>query len=237
MTRKWSPGVLALALLAGPAATSAQSAQPDLAPGGPNAFLLNGRFAVMIHYEISASQKGEATMVPLTNQLAAAYFVKPANLEVFVKLVSGCSINGFYWVYIAGLTDIRTIVTITQMNTGFTRDYINPSGTAFQPVQHTTAFPCSPGPPDRLRSGRWNGSTRVTASDGPAPACLPAHLQRGFTDVLAADVFAPRHLSLEQKALGGECYFFLNASRQHECKCIRLRGGPVGLRWVRLPAR
>ncbi len=34
------------------------------------------------------------------------YFFTPDNVEVIVKVLDGCKINGFFWVYAAGLTDI-----------------------------------------------------------------------------------------------------------------------------------
>jgi hypothetical protein len=116
-------------------------AEPHFAFTGLSACLLDGLFAVGIYYEISASQRGEATMVPLTNLLTAAYFLNAANPEVFVKVLNGCGINGNYWVFIGGLTSIRTIVTVTHMPTGFTRYYINPSGEPFLAIQDTSAFP------------------------------------------------------------------------------------------------
>lgn len=115
--------------------------QPHLSLGALSACLHDGLFAVAIYYEISGTDKGEGTMVPLTSQLTAAYFKNASNLEAFIKVLNGCPINGFYWVFIGGLTDIRTIVTVTHMPSGFTRYYINPSGQAFLPVQDTGAFP------------------------------------------------------------------------------------------------
>ena len=82
-------------------------------------------------------------MVPLTNQSAAAYFVNPQNLEVFVKLVDNCAAGNKVWVFIAGLTNVRIIVTITDMSTGLTRYYINPNNTVFRTiVDQAVAFDC-----------------------------------------------------------------------------------------------
>lgn len=35
------------------------------------------------------------------------YFFSPDNLEVMVKVLDGCAINGHYWVFAAGLTDLN----------------------------------------------------------------------------------------------------------------------------------
>ena len=118
-------------------------AQPHLSGGAPTACLFNGQFAVGVYFEANASFKGEATMVPLTNQSAAAYFVNPQNLEVFIKLVDNCAAGNKVWVFIAGLTNLRIIVTITDMSTGLTRYYINPNNTVFRTiVDQTVAFDC-----------------------------------------------------------------------------------------------
>ena len=102
---------------------------------------MSGLFAVGLEFEFSASDKGEGTMVPLTDLITAVYFRNPANLEALIKVINGCPINGNFWVFIGGLTDQRVIVTVTHIPTGFSRFYINRSGVAFLPVQDTEAFP------------------------------------------------------------------------------------------------
>jgi hypothetical protein len=115
--------------------------QPHFSASGLTACIMSGQFAVGLEFEFSATDKGEGTMVPLTDLITAVYFKNPANLEALIKVINGCPINGNFWVFIGGLTDQRVIITVTHMPTGFTRYYINRSGQAFLPVQDTEAFP------------------------------------------------------------------------------------------------
>ncbi len=145
VTQTVCPGVAASAISA---ATFTESIlggtpQPHLSPGALTACLLSGQYAVAVYYEAHAGFKGQANMVPLTDEITASYFINPANLEVFVKLRPDCAGSGKVWVFIGGLTNLRIIVTITHMPTGFTRYYINPPATLYRTVADTTlAFDC-----------------------------------------------------------------------------------------------
>ena len=43
-----------------------------------------------------------------------------------------------------GLTDVNVVLTVTDTMTGLVRTYVNPQGTAFQPIQDTSAFATCP---------------------------------------------------------------------------------------------
>ena len=58
-----------------------------------------------------------------------------------VKVLDACSFAGSTWVFAAGLTNVEVVLTVTDTVTGATRRYRNPKGTAFAPVQDTSAFP------------------------------------------------------------------------------------------------
>lgn len=46
--------------------------------------------------------------------------------------------------YAGGLTDVNVILTVTDTMTGLVKTYVNPQGTAFQPIQDTSAFATCP---------------------------------------------------------------------------------------------
>jgi hypothetical protein len=54
----------------------------------------------------------------------------PSNPEVFVKLVDGRAVNGFFWVFFSGLTDLEYTMTVTDTFTGKSRAYTKPPGSA-----------------------------------------------------------------------------------------------------------
>ncbi len=52
----------------------------------------------------------------------------PNNPEVFVKLLDGTAINGEYWFFYGGLTDLEYTLTVTDDTTGATKTYTKPAG-------------------------------------------------------------------------------------------------------------
>jgi len=62
------------------------------------------------------------------------YFSIPAitgnanNPEVFVKMLDGTAINGAYWFFYGGLTDLEYTLTVTDVATGRQRTYTKPAG-------------------------------------------------------------------------------------------------------------
>ena len=60
------------------------------------------------------------------------------------KVLGACAVNGNYWVFAAGLTNVQVTVLVLDTSNGVTETYINPQGTAFAPIQDTAAFPSCP---------------------------------------------------------------------------------------------
>lgn len=59
-------------------------------------------------------------------------------------MLNGCAINNRYWFFAGGLTNVRTVVTVTDTQTGATETYTNPQNTPFRPIQDTDAFATCP---------------------------------------------------------------------------------------------
>lgn len=54
----------------------------------------------------------------------------PENPEVFVKVLDGRPINGHFWVFFSGLTDLGYTLTVTDTVTGIAKDYTKSPGSA-----------------------------------------------------------------------------------------------------------
>jgi hypothetical protein len=54
----------------------------------------------------------------------------PTNPEVFVKVLDGTPVNGHYWVFFGGLTDLEYTITVREISTGHTKTYFKPAGSA-----------------------------------------------------------------------------------------------------------
>ncbi|HEX3131339.1 MAG TPA: hypothetical protein VH394_28640 [Thermoanaerobaculia bacterium] len=101
------------------------------------------RFAVKVDWSVG-HDSGHGQQKTLTPDSAVFSFFNPDNIELVVKVLDGCAVNGHYWVFIAGLTNVRVEVTVTDVATGLTRTYSNEENHAFQPVQDTSAFATCP---------------------------------------------------------------------------------------------
>ena len=106
----------------------------------------NGRFAVSADWQAqSQGTSGHGTPVRLTANAGYFSFFSESNVEAVVKILNGCSgANGHYWVFAAGLTNVGVTLTVTDLQVNQTRVFTNPDGTAFQPIQDTTAFATCP---------------------------------------------------------------------------------------------
>lgn len=114
--------------------------------GGNSLFLNDGRFEVTVDWENDQGQSGQGVPSPLTDETGYFYFFNPENVELVVKVLNACNLDGFhkYWVFAAGLTNVEVTLTVTDTQTGAVRTYMNPQGQAFLPIQDTSAFDTCP---------------------------------------------------------------------------------------------
>jgi hypothetical protein len=111
---------------------------------GANALCLaGGRFKVEASWQ-TASDHGPASGTSLGNDSGTFWFFDPDNAELTVKVLDAC--NGFdrYWVFASGLTNVEVLIKVTDTHTGHVRQYFNPQGKPFAPVQDTDAFATCP---------------------------------------------------------------------------------------------
>lgn len=105
--------------------------------------LHNNRFAVTVHWRVQ-NQSGNGQQVSLTSDSALFWFFNSDNIEMVVKVLDGCGVNGHYWVFMGGLTNVGVTTTVTDVTSGVAKTYTNTEGIAFQPVQDTLAFDTCP---------------------------------------------------------------------------------------------
>jgi hypothetical protein len=107
--------------------------------------LNNDRFRVEATFRIPGGTTTQAQTVRLTNDTGYFWFFNAANVEILVKVLNACSQpRPRYWVFAAGLTNVRVDITVTDTQTGQVRTYSNPQGQAFLPIQDTSAFATCP---------------------------------------------------------------------------------------------
>ncbi len=108
------------------------------------AICLNGRFQVESTWLKASGDTGPGHPIQLTADSGYFWFFNPENVELITKVLGGCGINQHQWVFAGGLTNVQVELTVTDTQTGAVQHYINPQGTAFQPIQDTSAFSTCP---------------------------------------------------------------------------------------------
>ncbi|HVS63119.1 MAG TPA: hypothetical protein VMT85_06395 [Thermoanaerobaculia bacterium] len=104
--------------------------------------LQDGRFQVVAEFRTFEGVRGDATPVALDDQSGAFWFFEPDNPELFVKVLDGCEVNGRYWIFIAGLTNVEVSVAVFDQRNDYVPVYGNPLGRTFETVLDTEGFPC-----------------------------------------------------------------------------------------------
>jgi glucose/arabinose dehydrogenase/PKD repeat protein len=140
--QSWSDGGAARHLITTPAAGATFTATYTPVPDGQLA-LGGDRFRIAVAWR-SATNSGVGHAAALTTDSGYFWFFAAENIELLVKVLDGCGLNGKYWFFAAGLTDVATEISVTDTATGATRTYRNALGTAFLPVQDTGAFSTCP---------------------------------------------------------------------------------------------
>jgi hypothetical protein len=114
------------------------------APFGQALLLRNGRFKVEASWAQSDGSTGTGNPVQLTPDTGYFWFFEASNVELVVKVLDGCGFNNRYWIFASGLTNVNVTLRVTDTLRGVSKTYVNPQGTAFQPIQDTNGFATCP---------------------------------------------------------------------------------------------
>jgi hypothetical protein len=107
---------------------------------GSSLYLNNGRFRVDVSFRTpDGSQSGVGMPVGLTSDTGYFWFFSAGNIELVIKVVDGRPVNGHFWVFYGGLTDVEVNMTVTDTMTGAIRTYFKPAG-ALASDADTAAF-------------------------------------------------------------------------------------------------
>ncbi len=106
--------------------------------------LLAGRYAVTADWQKSTGESGQGHAFTLTGDTGYFWFFDASNVETVVKVLDGCALGGHRWVFASGLTNVQVTLHVTDsVDPAITKTYVNPQGVPFQPIQDTSALPCS----------------------------------------------------------------------------------------------
>lgn len=137
-------GTVVIGALVLAASSALAGSSPTCVPTSTSLCLSDARYRVDVQFQ----PPGAPSMMPgqavsLTSDTGYFWFFSAANIELIVKALNGCGINGHEWVFAGGLTNVELDITVTDTVTNVVRHYANAAGAAFEPVQDTSAFDCS----------------------------------------------------------------------------------------------
>ena len=100
------------------------------------------RFRVSAGWQLDSGSSGVGVPRPITSDTGSFWFFDEDNLEVFVKVLDGCAVNGHFWVFATGLTDVGVDLQVRDSEGGQFWSLQNPVGQALKPRFDTEAFLC-----------------------------------------------------------------------------------------------
>lgn len=121
--------------------------------------LNDGRFQVTATWKKSDGSTGAATPAMFTSDTGYFWFFEDSNVELVVKVLDARGINGQFWVFASGLTNVGVDIVVLDTATGIAKTYRNPLGTAFQPIQDTSGF--APPAQNVNVQGVWDGTVHI----------------------------------------------------------------------------
>ena len=117
-------------------------ARTDCEPTGP-ALTLRGGYTVSMCYETGDGRVGNARDWGLdSSQSGLLYFFDPDNVEVLIKVLDGCGVNGHRWVFVAPVTDLAFNLQVESHN-GRRWTHTNRLGQTADTAAEVAAFVCS----------------------------------------------------------------------------------------------
>jgi hypothetical protein len=126
-----------------PYSNTASATTPDgtgpCATGVETLCLAGGRFQVEVQWR-TGETNGTGKVVPNSDQTGMVWFFDASNIELIVKVLDGRPVNGAYWVFYGGLSDVEYWITVTDTQTGRSRTYHNEQGNLCGDAD-TNAFP------------------------------------------------------------------------------------------------
>jgi predicted esterase len=114
------------------------------APTATRLCLQKGRFRVEASWDANGSSGAGQTVPNASADSGLFWFFSPDNWELMVKVLDGCALNGHYWVFAAGTTNVHYVLTVTDTLTGSVARYENPAGRAAAATTDVDAFKTCP---------------------------------------------------------------------------------------------
>jgi len=90
-------------------------------------FFVKQRFEASLTWH-TAIASGIGMPEAVTDNAGYFWFFDPSNPELLVKVIDGRAVNGHFWVFLGGLSDVAYTLTLTDRATDKVRTYTNSPG-------------------------------------------------------------------------------------------------------------
>jgi hypothetical protein len=104
--------------------------------------LRGDRFRVEVSWRDFQGGQGVGHALPLPERDGTGlfWFFNPANVELTVKVLNGCPVNGHYWVFVASGSTVAYEITVTDTREDVSQTYGNELGETPSLIPDTGAF-------------------------------------------------------------------------------------------------
>ena len=110
-------------------------------PGDETLCVRDGRYEVKVDWWTAGGEPTPAFVADYgTPDAGMFWFLEPANWEILIKVLDGCSTNGHVWVYGASTTDLGYLIRVRDTVTGEKSEYRNEAGEPAPAITDGTAF-------------------------------------------------------------------------------------------------
>ncbi len=119
---------------------------PPCMPGANTLCLNNGRFEIEVDFTVAGGEEAEANVNQVSNDSAEVWFFSPDNVEMLIKVLDACGLEGYnnYWVFASGLTNVGVTVGVKDTKTNAEVEYTTEPGEPFPTILDTAAFQTCP---------------------------------------------------------------------------------------------
>jgi len=105
--------------------------------------LHGGRFEAEVAWSDYTGHVGAGVLATASSPDSGLFwFFSPSNWELQLKVLDGCGVNGHFWVYAAGTTDVAWTLTVRDRTSGLVKTYSNPLGHASAAVTDAAFATC-----------------------------------------------------------------------------------------------
>jgi len=135
-----TPGGTELSVVAGGSSLASPATRTPPCTAATGLCLVDDRFLMEVTWQTPQDVSRRGFAVSLTPDTGAFWLTRPADLEVFVRIVDGRALNGSFWVLAGSLALPTFELKVTDTATGALNTYLVPAGT-FASIVDLNAFP------------------------------------------------------------------------------------------------